>query len=145
MYVGMTRGTSENQLHIIAESLPAAREQFIDALERDRADRGLPHATQQAAKAVRGLVDDGPAKLVSTEVVALIRRAEQAEARAAQWQQAAEALDDLYTRQRAERDHVVQANKEAKQQVELVRSEFAEPLTAQAREAFTNWQSRRCR
>ncbi|MGO1265565.1 MAG: MobF family relaxase [Microbacterium gubbeenense] len=141
VYVGMTRGTSENQLHIIAESLPAAREQFIDALERDRADRGLPHATQQAAEAVRGLVDDGPAKLVSTEVVALIRRAEQAEARAAQWQQAAEALDDLYTRQRAERDHVVQANKEAKQQVELVRSEVAEPLTAQAREAFTNWQA----
>src|SRR5690606_497774 len=99
------------------------------------------HATEQAIEAVRGLVDDGPAKLVTTEMAALIRRAEQAEARAARWQQASDALDDLYVRQRAERDQAARTNDEAKRHVELVRSEVAEPLTAQAAEALTGWQA----
>ena len=141
VYVGMTRGTGENQLHIIADSTSDARAQFIDALERDRADRGLTDAAQQAAKAVRGLIDDGPAKLVTTEIAALVRRAEQAEVRAARWQQASDALDDLYVWQRAERDQAAQANEDMKRQVELVRAEVAEPLTAQAAEALTDWQA----
>ena len=141
VYVGMTRGTGGNQLHIIADSTAEAREQLIDALERDRADRGLTDATQQAAEAVQGLVDDGPAKLVTTEIAALIRRAEQAETRAARWQQASDALDDLYVRQRTEHDQAAQTNDEAKRHVELVRSEVAEPLTAQAAEALTDWQA----
>ena len=128
-------------MHIIADSTAEAREQLIDALERDRADRGLTDATQQAAEAVQGLVDDGPAKLVTTEIAALIRRAEQAETRAARWQQASDALDDLYVRQRTEHDQAAQTNDEAKRHVELVRSEVAEPLTAQAAEALTDWQA----
>lgn len=85
VYVGMTRGTDEDRLHILADNLPQAREQFIDAVERDRADRGLTHATQHAAQTVRGLVDDGPVKLVNTEIAALTQQAEHAEQRAALW------------------------------------------------------------
>ena len=32
VYVGMTRGKEENRLHIIAESLPDARAQLIEAM-----------------------------------------------------------------------------------------------------------------
>lgn len=39
VYVGMTRGRTNNRLHIIATDLDEAREQFANALERDRADR----------------------------------------------------------------------------------------------------------
>ena len=141
VYVGMTRGKGENQLHIIAENLPDAREQFINALDRDRADRGLTHTAQQAAEAVRGLVDDGPVKLVRTEIAALERRAEQAEASAARWQQASDALDELHARQWAEREQAAEANEAAKQQLELARTEVAEPLIAQARAALTDWQA----
>ncbi|MES2865419.1 MobF family relaxase [Microbacterium profundi] len=80
VYVGMTRGGEQNVLHIVAENLADARAQFIAAMERDRADRGLPAATERAAQAVRGLVDDGPVRLVQTErarLTQIIERAEQ--------------------------------------------------------------------
>ncbi|MGW9827730.1 RecA/RadA recombinase [Brevibacterium pityocampae] len=140
VYVGMTRGTDRNQLHVTAENIAGARRQFIDAAERDRADRGLADATQHAQEVVRGLVDDGPVKFVRTEIAALIRRAERAEARAAQWEQASDALDELHARQRAEREQATEANEAAIQQVELVRAEVAGPLTAQAQAALTEWQ-----
>lgn len=140
VYVGMTRGTDDNVLHIVAENTAEARQQFIDAVERNRADRGLTDATQQAAKAVRGLVEDGPVKLVRTEIAALERRAEHAEANAALWQQAADALDELHARQRSECEQATEVNEAAKQRLELVRAEVAEPLIAQARAALTDWQ-----
>lgn len=140
VYVGMTRGKDTNQLHVIAETAAEARQQFIDAVERDRADRGLADATDRAADAVRGLTADGPVKLVKAEIAALTRQAERAEARAARWQHAADALDELHTRQRAERDQATEAHKATKKHVELVRSEVAKPLSAQARATLTDWQ-----
>ncbi|PZP16206.1 MAG: TrwC relaxase [Brachybacterium faecium] len=80
VYVGMTRGREQNLLHVVAESQERAREQFVAAMERDRADRGLTDATERAAEAVRGLVDEGPVRLVQTErarLTQLIERAEQ--------------------------------------------------------------------
>jgi ATP-dependent exoDNAse (exonuclease V) alpha subunit len=59
VYVGTTRGRQRNQLHIVAQDLAEARAQFIEAMQRDRADRGLDHATAQAAEAVRGLGQSG--------------------------------------------------------------------------------------
>ncbi len=141
VYVGMTRGKDKNHLHLIAENTTEAREQFIDALERDRADRGLADATERAAEAVRGLVDDGPVKLVTSEIAALTRRVELAEARAARWQHAADALEELHTHERAERDQATEAHKATKKHVELVRAEVAEPLSAQAHAALTDWQN----
>lgn len=140
VYVGMTRGKDTNQLHVIAENTTDARELFIEAVERDRADRGLADATERAAEAVRGLTVDGPVKLVNTEIAALIRQAERAEARAARWQHAADALDELHARQRVEREQATEAYKAAKERVELVRFEVAEPLTVQAHAALTDWQ-----
>lgn len=55
VYVGMTRGRNSNRLHVVAADLDDAREQFVLALERDRADRGLANATAAARESVRGL------------------------------------------------------------------------------------------
>ena len=89
VYVGMTRGRDTNQLHIIAATLDDAREQFTAALERDRADRGLAVATENARTATRGLTAGGPVKLVTTERARLIGQAEQFEAEAARLEDAA--------------------------------------------------------
>ena len=141
VYVGMTRGTDENVLHVIAENPAEARQQFIDAVKRDRADRGLTDATQQAAEAVRGLVDDGPVQIVTTEIAALTQQAEHAEQRAALWWQAAEALTELYARQREERDQATRTADSAARQLERVRGEVAAPLTEQASATLTEWQN----
>lgn len=110
-------------------------------MQRDRADRGLTDATQQAAEAVRGLVDDGPVKIVNTEIAALTQQAEHAEQRAALWQQAADALTELIARQRDERDQAAHAADTAAWQLERVRAEVAAPLTEQAQAALTEWQT----
>src|SRR5690606_38784222 len=132
--------TGENQLHIIAENTAEARQQFIDAVERDSADRGLAAAAQQAAAAVPGLVDVGPVKIVNTEIAALAQQAERANQRAALWQQAADALTELHEQQRHERDQARQASDTTTQQLERVRAEVATPLTAQASAALADWQ-----
>ncbi|UOE42719.1 hypothetical protein [Agromyces larvae] len=56
LYVGMTRGRNANRLHLVAADLDDAREQFVLAMERDRADRGLDSAATAARESVRGLV-----------------------------------------------------------------------------------------
>src|SRR3954471_16998633 len=48
-YVGMTRGRSANTAHLIASDLGQAREQWIAAFGRDRADLGPGHAAALAA------------------------------------------------------------------------------------------------
>ncbi|TFD79414.1 MobF family relaxase [Cryobacterium fucosi] len=55
IYVGMTRGRNSNRLHLVAADQGDAREQFVLAMERDRADRGLRQATAFAQESVRGL------------------------------------------------------------------------------------------
>ncbi|MCE7481554.1 AAA family ATPase [Microbacterium profundi] len=89
VYVGMTRGRTQNLLHVVAESQEQAREQFVAAMERDRADRGLTDATERAAEAVRGLVEDGPVRLVQTERARLTQLIERAEQHAALFEDAA--------------------------------------------------------
>lgn len=49
LYVGMTRGASSNQVHIVADNPAQAREQWVAASTRDRADYGLNHASRAAA------------------------------------------------------------------------------------------------
>lgn len=141
VYVGMTRGKDENRLHLIAENTTEARQQFVDAVERDRADRGLADAIERAAEAVHGLVDDGPVKFVTAEIAALTKRAERAEQQAALWRKAADALTELHDQQRDERDYAQQASKTARRHVERVRAEVGAPLTEQASEALTEWQA----
>ncbi|MGK4216794.1 MobF family relaxase [Microbacterium sp. GXS0129] len=137
VYVGMTRGRSENALHVIAESRAEARAQFIDAMERDNADRGLTDATEHAAEAVRGLVDDGPVKLVNTRIAQLIQDAEKAERCAAWWERVGARLDQQHEHQQAEKDEqtaVIQSMTEA---AERVRAEAQESLTVVAMQQGT--------
>lgn len=67
-----------------------ARAQFVDAMERDPADHGLEHANRQATEAVRGLLADGPVRLVTEELARLDREAKHAEQAKAQ----TETIDD---------------------------------------------------
>ncbi len=92
VYVGMTRGRTSNRLHIVAADLDDAREQFTAALERDRADRGLADATRAAHEAIRGLVADGPVRLVNVERARLAGQIEQSDRQAEKWERAAAAL-----------------------------------------------------
>jgi hypothetical protein len=48
LYVGMTRGATSNQVHIVADNPTQAREQWIAASTRDHADPGLDHASTAA-------------------------------------------------------------------------------------------------
>ncbi len=53
-YVGMTRGREANTVHLVAEDLDEAREQWVTAFSRDRADLGPGHASQLAARQSAG-------------------------------------------------------------------------------------------
>lgn len=105
VYVSMTRGRDSNVLHIVAEDLDEAREQFIGALQLDRADRGLQMATADAQAAVAGLAADGPVKLVNDERARLIEVIAEAEREAARWERAAGMLSaqaETHAREEAE-------------------------------------------
>ena len=89
VYVGMTRGRHSNVLHVLADNLDEAREQFIDALQLDRADRGLQAATSAAQAAVAALAAEGPVKVVNDERARLTEVIAHAEREAARWEHAA--------------------------------------------------------
>ena len=48
-YVAMTRGRHHNTAHLVADTVDAARSQWIDVFNRDRADLGPRHAAHRAA------------------------------------------------------------------------------------------------
>ena len=54
-YVGMTRGREANTVHLSPTDLDDARDQWVDAFSRDRADLGPAHAAERAAAAGRRL------------------------------------------------------------------------------------------
>ena len=49
-YVAMTRGRDHNTAHLVADTLQAARDQWIEVFNRDRADLGPAHAARLAAQ-----------------------------------------------------------------------------------------------
>ncbi|WP_448390534.1 MobF family relaxase [Microbacterium aurum] len=102
VYVGMTRGRETNRLHIVASDLADAKQQFVDALARDRADRGLEDATERAREAVADLVADGPMSIVSAERDRIVERIAKADAEREQWVSAAARLHDQSQRHKAE-------------------------------------------
>ena len=132
VYVGMTRGRNTNRLHVAAEDLASARELFIDAMQRDPADRGLDHATAQAIDAVRGLVADGPVGLVTDELARLDQEAHHAHRQAQRWENAAAHLDAQRAAHRAEDDEDTAVLHRAEGEAARVRAEVAAPLTVQA-------------
>lgn len=94
LYVGMTRGRGWNQLHVVAETLDEAREQFIGALQLDRSDRGLQAATSDAQASAAGLAAEGPVKVVNDERARLTELIANAEREAVRWEHAAHLLAD---------------------------------------------------
>ncbi|MDF0512495.1 AAA family ATPase [Agromyces sp. H3Y2-19a] len=58
LYVGMTRGRNVNLVHLVAADADDAREQFVVAMDRDRADRGLARSITTARESVWGLTAD---------------------------------------------------------------------------------------
>jgi exodeoxyribonuclease V alpha subunit len=67
-YVGMTRGRVANTAHLVAADPADAREQWIAACGRDRADLGPAHAAQQAAAAAARYSQPHPLNEVLTEL-----------------------------------------------------------------------------
>jgi hypothetical protein len=132
VYVGLTRGREQNQLHVVAADLADARAQFIEAMQRDRADRGLAAATQAAKEATRGLIADGPVKLVNTEIARLVKEAEQAQRQAERWARIAQRLNAQVVEHRDEADDSDTALQAAEEHAATVRAEVTGPLTVQA-------------
>lgn len=89
VFVGMSRSRQQNQLHVVAEDMADAREQFVEAMGRDQAEPGLDHAAQRVIDAVRELVSDGPVRLITEKLERLIAEAEREERVAERWEQTA--------------------------------------------------------
>ena len=132
VYVGMTRGREANWLHVAAADMADARAQFIEAMERDPADRGLDHATRQAAEAVRGLIADGPARLVTEELARLDHETERAERAAERWEQIAAKFDTQRAAHHAEDEETADVLRKVEEAAEQVRAKVAAPLMEQA-------------
>ncbi|EXJ52700.1 conjugative relaxase TrwC [Microbacterium sp. MRS-1] len=132
VYVGMTRGQEKNRLHVVAADVDDAREQFVGALERDRADRGLVAATQAAREAVAGLAADGPVRLVNAERARLTQQIERASRQTEKWEQVLTVLDRQRQAHRADSDEQQEAVTAADARAVQVRAEVAAPLIEQA-------------
>lgn len=132
LYVGMTRGREQNTLHVVAADLDDAREQFVTAMQRDRADRGLTAATRAARGAVSGLAPDGPTAFVNAERARLRELIRTAEPEVVRWETAAAALARLGGRYSADFDRQSRILASAKDAVPLVRAEVSVPLAARA-------------
>ena len=101
----MTRGREANVLHIVADNLHHARAQFVDALQLDRADRGLQAATTDAQIAVAGLVAEGPVKVVNDERARLVEAIAHADREVARWEHARRAAGHSSSRPTPTRKH----------------------------------------
>jgi hypothetical protein len=68
VYVGMTRGRYANTAHLVADNLDDAREQWINAAGRDRADLGPTAAGRAAARAAAGYAPIRPLSAVLADL-----------------------------------------------------------------------------
>lgn len=132
VYVGLTRGREANVLHLVAADADDAREQFTNALTRDRADRGLEKATQKAAAAVAGLTDNGPVRFVNGERARLTQFIEQAEQHAHALERALAELSRLGQEQHAEAESQQSIVTAAEARAEQTRAEIVAPLIREA-------------
>ena len=132
IYVGMTRGRHSNLLHIIADDMGDARQQYIDAMSRDHADLGLAAATRAAREAVTGLVDNGTAQMVNAEKARLRELATRARQQADRWQHWADEYRRQTGRHHAEWGAAKQVVENAKTALARARTQATEPLRAEA-------------
>lgn len=132
VYVGMTRGRHANLLHIVATDLDDAREQFTDALTRDRADRGLNVATTAAREKVAGLVAHGPVAEVNAERTRLHEFIAKAEKRVEHIANGLAVLASQSRQHRIDREHAEQVAVAADTRVTEIHGEVLTALVAQA-------------
>jgi len=132
VYVGMTRGRANNLLHFVASDLADARHEFIDAAQRDRADRGLAHASMLAAEAVAGLVDRGPVAIVNAERSRLAALIDHAAEQVQWWKQVDIVLAEQGSEHQAEIEHRYAEVDAVQARVTSMESEVAAPLMEQA-------------
>ena len=132
VYVGMTRGRETNLLHIIADSLADARQQFIDAMTRDRADRGLTSAIRAAHEAVIGLIEPRAGQIVNRETMRLQALIEKADANAQHWQQAADLLARQADQHQQAHDKQQTVLDEAQTRLQEARNVALDQLVAEA-------------
>ncbi|MFV0373471.1 hypothetical protein [Microbacterium sp.] len=126
----MTRGRAENTPHVVAESMAEARQQFIEAMERDRADRGLADATRRATEEVVGLTEHGPVQLVNNEIAALTRQAQDTAKRAERWTKIAQHLGTQAQQHQAEDAETMAVLKAAREQAEQIHESARAPIFA---------------
>lgn len=131
-YVGMTRGRGNNTLHVIATNPDDAREQFVQAVERDRADRGLDAATQDAREAVSGLITNGPVEFVNAERKRLADAITHAQQQAEKWERVAAAFQTQRHTHATERETQSALITAAEEFARQVREETVTPLIAEA-------------
>ena len=132
VYVGMTRGRETNRLHVVANDLADAKQQFVDALARDRADRGLEDATERAREAVADLIADGPMSIVSVERDRIIERIAKADAERERWASAAARLHDQSERNKVEYEPQRELAEAADAKAAIVLADVVESLTQEA-------------
>lgn len=132
LYVGMTRGQHRNTLHVVASDLDDARDQFVAALARDRADRGLDAATSAARDAVDGLVPDGPVAVVNAERARLREQIQTAEREATRLELALAARARQAAERAFEHDQQTRIVTASDAHVATVRALVAAPLIEQA-------------
>ncbi|WP_426246551.1 MobF family relaxase [Nocardioides sp. LHG3406-4] len=72
-YVGMTRGRSSNTAHLVAETVEAARTQWIDVFSRDGADLGPKQAAVIAEEAIDRYGPQSPRHSPALQAAALHR------------------------------------------------------------------------
>ncbi len=132
VYVGMTRGRETNRLHIVASDLADAKQQFVDALARDRADRGLEDATERAREAVADLIADGPMSIVSVERDRIIERIAKADVERERWASAAVRLHDQSERHKVEYEAQRELAEAVDAKAAAVLADVVESLTEEA-------------
>lgn len=132
VYVAMTRGREINVLHVVATDLDDARQQFTEALARDRADRGLPVATAAAREAIAGLVPAGPVAVVNAERARLRELITRTTQQAAHANEVLAVIAEQAQRHRAEREQHQQVVAETDVLVAEVRDELVTPLIEHA-------------
>jgi hypothetical protein len=132
VYVGLTRGREANTLHVVATDLDYAKQQFVEALVRDRADRGLEEATERARAAVVDLVADGPLSIVSAERDRIVERIAKADAERERWVSAAAGLRDQSERHKAEYEPQRELAEAADVKVAALLADVTESLAQEA-------------
>jgi exodeoxyribonuclease V alpha subunit len=124
-YVAMTRGRHANTAHLVAADMDDAREQWIAAFGRGRADLGPAHAGEQAGRAALGYRPARPLDQVRAE----LHEAWREQARAQRELDQATALRERLTQiaaLQAERDQALaplkDRHEQAQQQAEQARA-----------------------